>query len=364
MIDPIAKLHSPAGTLLSVYVNKRAPATRASLVEMLKPLRTVSRGRGLDKSIRNDCDRIIDTTARIDADTASAVALFASHADGIFEYLPLTETVEDVAVIGPRPYLRPLRAQPRPMRVGILVAGSSRARTYLSSGGVLNELGEELTTDPGKDNFGGFGGREEHRNRARADDLSTKLWRQAGRRLLEAHQDQPLELVVIGGHDEAFDLIADQLHAYLQQLAQGRIPLDPRSLSRAELKSMVAGVIAAQRSQSEELLLERLLGEVDGGGAAVAGLAAVLTACNAHAIDHMVVAGPYAKEGVLCDACGWLGRSGSECPVCGTALFGTGDVIAAAMDATVEAGGRVSIVGMASRLDAVGVAALTRFNLK
>ena len=364
MIDPIAKLHSPAGTLLSVYVNRRIPATRAALSEMLKPLRTVTRGRGSDKSIRTDCDRIIETAARIDADTAPAVALFASHADGIFEYLPLTGPVEDGATVGPRPHMRPLRAQPRPMRVGVLVADSNRTRTYVSSGGVLSELGEELSTDPGKDNYGGFGGLEEHRNRARADELSAKLWRQAGRRLLEAHQDQPLEMIVIGGHDEAFDPIADQLHAYLQQLPKGRIQVDPRTLSRAELAGMTGDVIARQRRRGEEALLERLLSDVDADGAAVSGVTAVLNACNAHAVDQIVIAGPYAKEGVLCDGCGWLGRTGSECPVCGAGLFAIDDVISAAMDATVEAGGRVAVVGVASRLDAVGVAAFTRFKLE
>lgn len=364
MIDPIAKLHSPDGTLLSVYANRRAPATRAALVELLKPLRSGDRARSHQKSIRTDSARMIEMAARIDSGAAPAVALFASHADGILEYQPLTDPVaEDVAMIGPRPYLRPLRAQPRPLRVGILIADSNKARTYLSAGGVLSEIGEELTTDPGKDNYGGFAGLEEHHNRARADEISAKLWRHAGRRLLEAHQDQPLEMIVIGGHDEAFDLIAAEQHAYLHNLPQGRVQVDPGTLSRAELTNLVATAISAQRHRTEVELLDRLIDEVDAGGAAVSGLSGVLNACNAHAIDHLVVAGPFSKEGVLCDACGWLGRTGPQCPVCGSTLYEVSDVVSAAMDAAVEAGGRVSIVSVASRLDAVGVAAFTRFNV-
>lgn len=168
-------------------------------------------------------------------------------------------------------------------------------------------------------------------------------------------------MVVIGGHDEDFDLISDQLHAYLQHLPQERIAVDPRTLARAELSNLVAAEINLQRTRQEEGLLERLLGEVDGHGLAVAGLAAVLEASNAHAVDHLVVAGRYAKEGVMCDNCGWLARTGSECPVCRSGLFAVDDVISAAMDTTVETGGRVTIVSVASRLDAVGVAALTRF---
>ncbi len=109
--------------------------------------------------------------------------------------------------------------------------------------------------------------------------------------------------------------------------------------------------------------MERVMGEVEAGGQAVAGLAPLLEACNAHAVDHMVVAGPFAKSGVQCDQCGWLGRMGTACPVCGSPLFEVSDVVAAAMEATVEAGGKVSIVSVASRLDAQGVAALTRFTI-
>lgn len=364
MIDPIAKLHSPNGTLLSVFVNRRAPATRAVLVDLLKGIRSAERAeRAAEKSIRFDCDRIIDSAARIDAEQAPAVAFFASQEDGIFEYLPLTGAVEDTAVVGTRPLLRPLRAQPRPMRAGVLIADGARAQTYLSSGGELHDLGDGLEVDPGKDNFAGFAGYEEHRIRSRADELSNKLWRQAGRRLLDAHQDQALELVVIGSHEELFDLIAAQMHAYLQDLPQGRIVVDPHTLTRAELSDMVAAEIDQARVASEEQLLERVMGELDGGGQAVAGLAPLLEACNAHAVDHLVVAGPYAKPGVQCDQCGWLGRSGATCPVCGSQLFDVADVVAAAMEATVEAGGKVTIVSVASRLDAQGVAAMTRFSI-
>ncbi len=363
MIDPIAKLHSPTGSLVSVYVSRRPPATRAALVDMLKPMRNSHLARPIDKSIRADAERIVELAGRIEADTAPAAAVFASHCDGIFEYLPLTGHVDDIAAVGPRPHLRPLRAQPRPMRVGVLVADSSRARTYLMTGGGFHELGEEMTADRGKDNYGGFAGYEEQRNRSRADEISTHLWRDAGRRLFEAHQDQPLEMLAVGGHEEAFDAMACQLHAYLQDLPQGRIVLDPHTLTRSELIEMVGEEMQLERTRRQEELLGRVLAEVARGGEAVSGLADVLGACNAHAVGHLVVAGPYAKPGVICDACGWLSRTGAECPVCGSETFEIDDVVSAAMDATVEAGGKVDIVSVASPLDASGVGALLRFRL-
>lgn len=363
MIDPIAKLHSPSGSLISTYVTRRPPATRAVLVDLLKPLRKSHLPRSVDKSLRNDIDRIVDLASRIESDSAPAAAIFASHQDGIFEYLPLTGEVDDTAVVGPRPHLRPLRAQPRPMRVGVIVADMTKARTYLLSGGGFHELGHELEIDRGKDNYGGFAGYEENRNRARADEASTHMWREAGRRLLETHQDQPLEMVIIGGHEEMFDPLASQLHAYLRALPQGRLAVDPHTLRRSDLIQQASDVARRESLRREEQLLERLLAEAARGGAAVLGLSDVLRACNAHAVDDLVVAGPYAKPGVICDSCGWLGRSEAECPVCGTATFAIADVVAAAMDATVEAGGKVDIVSVATPLDASGVGSLLRFPL-
>lgn len=363
MTDPISKLHSPTGTLLSVYVNRRPPATRAALVDLVRSLPSAPADRTAEKALKVDIARVVDLAGRIDSEASPAVAVFASHADGIFEYLALTHPVDETAAIGPRPLMRPLRARPRPYRAGVVVADTTTARTHLSTGGGFHEIGDELTVDHGKDNYGGFGGYEEHRTRARADELSAKLWRQAGRRLLEAHQDQPLDLIVVGGHEEMLDAIAAQFHAYLQALPSGQVVMDPRSLTDLDLASAVAVEVDRQRGRRAQALLDRLLAEVDRDGDAVTGLAPVLAACNVRAVDHLLVSGPYCKPGVVCDSCGWLGRTGSECPVCATLVFAVADVVSAAMDATVEAGGRVDIVDIASRLDADGVGALLRFPL-
>src|SRR5690606_27731453 len=106
VIDSIAKLHSPAGSLVSVYVNRRPQATAAALVDLLKPLRNSHHDHDVDKSIKVDADRLIDLAGRIEVETAPAVAIFASHIDGIFEYQPLTSPVDDVATVGPRAFTR------------------------------------------------------------------------------------------------------------------------------------------------------------------------------------------------------------------------------------------------------------------
>lgn len=360
MIDPIAKLRSATGSLLSVYVNRRPPATRAALSQLLKDLRHSTDD---DRSTRTDISRILDMAPEIERSGAPATAIFASHRDGIFEVLPLAHTVDEVAAIGPRPHLRPLRAEPRPLRVGVLVADAGHARTYLANGGGLREIGQALTADRGKENFGGFAGYEEQRIRARAEEVSAAMWRQAGRRLLDEHRDQPLELLLLVGREEDFDSIAAALHPYLQELSQARVRADIRTLTAAELVDHVSREMEKDRTRRHEELTAHLLAEAGRDGAAVLGVAPVLDACNAHAVEHLVVAGPFAKPGFLCDGCGHLSRAEDECPVCRQATFPISDILSAAMDATVEAGGKVDVVTVASPLDAAGAGALLRFRM-
>ena len=73
-------------------------------------------------------------------------------------------------------------------------------------------------------------------------------------------------------------------------------------------------------------------------GLGVLGLAQVLSACNAQAVDTLVIAGnssARAPSATPVDSA----RSGSRCPVCGSTMFQVDDIVAAAMEATVAAGG-------------------------
>jgi peptide chain release factor subunit 1 len=106
-----------------------------------------------------------------------------------------------------------------------------------------------------------------------------------------------------------------------------------------------------------------LLDTAGAGGAAVLGLSDVLKAANARAIDRLIVAGSYAKEGAVCDGCGWLSRNGSECPVCGSQTRRTDDVVDEIIEATIGESGDVLQVSIASPLDQQAIGAVLRFPL-
>lgn len=334
------------------------------LSDLLKPVRQQAESQGgtIRKSVRADLDRIHDLADQLENDVAPAYAIFASDADGVFLLEPLTHSVPDVSCLGPRPYLRPLRAAPRPMRVGAIVGDRVMTRVFVGSDGLVEELAV-LDAEIGKPNFGGFGGYEEHNVRAHAEEETTRMWKEAGTRLMERHLDRPLDYLVVGGHDETVEDIGRTLHPYLAHLERATFPANPQTLTPASLRSQVAELEGEVRKRRQAAMADQLCNTARGGGLAVLGLAEALQACNALAVDSLVVAGSFTRPGVMCNQCGFLARSGDICPICSASLFPVEDVVAAAMDATVASGGTVHQIEVASPLDVEGVGAVTRFQV-
>lgn len=364
--DPIAELRSPEGALISMYVERPSPGGFSALIsELGRDVRDVARTRDrvVQKSVEADIHRIREEADRFEVEAVPAYAVFASSVNAIFQIKPLAHPVTSRSTLGSRPYLRPLRAEPRPSRTAILVADRAGARVFVGYDGVIAELGQPLTADSGKANFGGFAGYEEHTVRGRADGVATRLWREAGQRLLESHQETPFGSILIGCHEEALDDIRNQLHPYLRNLPNGTFPVSPSEVSIQRLRREVDEQSRSIREEREIVLVSDLLASASRGTGAVVGLADTLRVANVQGISDLVVAGSFSRPGVLCPGCGFLGRDGSACEVCGTGLHEVADVVASLIDATVEAGGLVHQVVIGSALDRDGVGALTRFDI-
>jgi peptide subunit release factor 1 (eRF1) len=364
LADPIAELRSPSGSLISVYLGRPSPGgMTALLTDLLRPVREAaeSKERSVQKSVRADAERIHDHAERLEGDAAPAYAIFASDRDGLFTVEALAHKVPNVSSLGPRPYLRPLRAAPKELRAGVIVADRSQARVFVVCGELIDEVRSPLIADIGKANYGGFSGYEEHGVRGRADEVSTRMWRQAGATLLEKHQVRPFDYLAIGGHGEIVEEIGRTLHPYLDRVDRVTFHTGPQTLSLPTLRVELAGGADEVRRRRESALAERVCHTAWSDGLGVLGLAPVLSACNTLAVDTLVVAGEFRRPGSICNSCGFLARSGNPCPVCGSTMFQVDDIVAAAMEATVASGGRTHQIVVSSPLDAHGVGALTRF---
>lgn len=335
----------------------------AALSDLVKSLR--DHGDGLPHiqrmSLRSDLERVRELADDLEAESAPGYAVFASRIDGVFVVEALTHPVAPVSTVGPRPYLRPLRAAPRSLRAGILIADRTTARAMVSTGGLVDDLGPELRADIGKPNYGGFGGYDEHTVRARAEEETSRIWREAGSRLLEAHQERHFDYLAIGGHEEALEEISRHLHPYLARLHRAAFTASPGALTPAFIRARIAELDVEVRFESQQAIAGRVCDTAWSGGTAVLGLAGAIQAANAQAVETLVIAGEFTRPGVVCGNCGFMARAGETCPVCSSVMFEVEDVVAAVMDAVVDAGGAVIQTEIATPLDSEGIGALTRF---
>lgn len=362
--DRIADLRSRSGSLISLYASRPSPGGFGALLsDLTKSIRerSMAMDRAVQKSVRNDAERIHNLADQLEFDSAPGFAVFASDLDGTFVLEPLDYPAPNVSTIGPRPYLRPLRAAPRPLRSGILVADRTLARTFTALEGIVDELKDPIDADIGNRSWGGFSGYEELTVRARADEVTAKLWREAGERLLDSHMRKSFDYLAIGGQEEIIEEIGRTLHPYLARLPRATFNLNPQAVGLPSLRAEVAAMDRQMRRYRQSALAGRVCDTAWSGGLALLGLQEVIDAANAQAIDTLVVAGPFTRPGSICDACGHLVRSGSTCPICGESLFAVDDIVGAVMESVVNAGGMVSQISVASPLDRHGVGALTRF---
>jgi peptide chain release factor subunit 1 len=229
-------------------------------------------------------------------------------------------------------------------------------------GETMTEIGK-FETDLGKPDYGGFHGYEEHTASRRADEDTARMWKEASGLALESHQERPVHLVVVAGHKHDLDQFVALLHPYLHQAHVEKITVDPRTAGDADLLDRVRQLESGVRRSRDEIAIRSVLEGAHQGRPVARGTVSVLTAANLGAVEKLVVSGPFAKPGVQCPACGWLARSGEHCPTCEVPFESVDDVIGAAAERVLDHGGAFRQVGLASALDADGVAALLRFPL-
>ena len=157
--------------------------------------------------------------------------------------------------------------------------------------------------------------------------------------VLEEHQRKAFDYLAIGSHEETVEEIARSLHPYLARLQRTSFVASPVGLSARDLRAEMALLDVEVRRDRQKALAGRVCDTAWSGGNGVVGLGATLEAVNTHAIETLVVAGPFTRDGSMCNECGHLSRNEGTCRVCNSAMFPVHDIVGAVMDATVAAGG-------------------------
>jgi peptide subunit release factor 1 (eRF1) len=278
--------------------------------------------------------------------------------------IPVRAALENLVVVGDRPFLGPLTAalaDAPPMLVVFVDAESARLIPVLDA-----RPGEEIRLDsdvPGHHRRGGWAQLalahyqrhiEERRDR-HLDAVAAAL---GG--LVEKHR---LERIVIAGSRESAGAFRRVLPATVAARVAGVVS-GQRHEPADELVARAAELISRVADQEVEAAVDGLLTEAAKHGHAAASLEGVLEAVQRGAVDRLYLMRGFREPGRACTACAALQPGdAATCRVCrqATAAVELGETMATR---TIAAGGTVTMVHAHAALGAIGgVAARLRFAL-
>jgi hypothetical protein len=361
----------PADTpVVSVYLNTRwvdehqRERVRIFLKQRLREAHDARRAAAADLDwIGAQGRALID---RVAFEDASGVALFACHAGGVREVLPVRVAFEDTFVVDARPFLRPLAraAEETPSALVVFVDGESARLVPLNTTGPEAEVVLE-TPVTGRHAAGGWAALAQSRYQ----------------RHIEAQREQHLQAVAAAisgwsaGDDAGRIVLAGEprmvtaLRRHLPERVAARVVATiagTRWEAGTALAARAAERLALSAAERESREVDVVLGEAakagGAGGASVAGVGAALEAVNREAVRQLYVLASFRETGAACTACAALQRGFHfACAFCGKPTH-TVELGEEMVKRVVGAGGVVTTVERHAGLaDRGGVAARLRY---
>jgi peptide subunit release factor 1 (eRF1) len=272
-----------------------------------------------------------------------SVAIFACAKLRLLETIPLRGHVRDRAVIGTRPYIRPLLAElQRCPCYAVAVVDRRHAWLFRVSGETITPEDHVQSQTVGSKKFGGWHGFQSYRNDQRARKLARQHYAAAGAALANLMGEGSCGLIVVGGHEPDTSDFAGGLPAALRERVAGTFVIDPHTMTPARVRQLTDDVVANWEDQREQRLASALAEQA--GSMTAIGVDACLAAANQHAIQLLVVRDDEVRPGFSCERCGALAVSGGRCVGCGGPTRPVGDVIEELAVRVTEEGGSVHSV--------------------
>jgi hypothetical protein len=369
-IARLSKLEMTGAPVVSAYLNTRwtdehqRERTRLFVKGELRRAREGGLTEGLATAldwVEAEAEAVVSQASHADA---QGVALFACPGLGLREVIPVRAALENLVVVGDRPFLGPLvaaLADAPPILVVFVDAESARLIPVLDA-----RPGEEIRLDsdvPGHHRRGGWAQLalahyqrhiEERRDR-HLDAVAEVL---GG--LVEKHG---LERIVIAGSQDSTGAFRRVLPATVAARVAGVVS-GQRHEPADELVARAAELIGRVADQEVEAAVDGLLTVAAKDGHAAASLEGVLEAVQRGAVDRLYLLRDFREPGRACTACAALQPGdAATCRLCrqATAAVELGETM---VTRTIAAGGAVTMVHAHAALGAMGgVAARLRFAL-
>jgi peptide chain release factor subunit 1 len=324
-------------------------------------LKSVLRDHAGNHSVCKDLKRMEDhVRGGIDRSHVRGLAMFSCSAHGFWKVVELPVAVRSQVVVNHTPAVRQLETVlDEYERFGVLLADKQRARMFVYELGELIDSSELFEQLP----------RQEDDGRAvRKDGVRDHVAAHAHAHLRHAAdvaftmlKDDGYERLIIGAADEIGNELEALLHPYVKErvVARCHVRVDA---SAEEIRQAALEVEAEVERQREADAVARLRDAVGSGVRGVAGLDDTLRALVERRVDVLLVSSTFAAPGWRCGGCGWIGRRGRTCGVCGAAMHEVADVVEEAIEEALAQACEVEVCIGNADLDVLGqIGALLRY---
>ena len=218
--------------------------------------------------------------------SSNGLALFACDAAGLFEAFQLDVRLDDLIVVSDRPHLYPLaRVLDQFPRYVAVLADTNHARIFVFSTGRQER---EVEVEGRRTHQTKVGGWSQARYQRHVEHIHLHHVKELVDVLDRLVRDEQIEQVVLAGDEVVIPLIREQLPKHLDDRILDVIRLDQRTPAH-EVLAATLDVLREKDAESDEEVVEQLLGEYRRGGLAVVGVEPTLSALRQGQVDTLVL---------------------------------------------------------------------------
>ena len=348
----LAGLRSPRGKVLSLFLNldpsdlptakDRSSAVGSLLDEAHRRVEAAAAALPHDArvALERDAERAREylRSQRSWAQGAHALAIFSAGGGDVFEVVKLARPVEQRVVVDDTPWIEPLAHQlPGPV-VLVVLLDRRRARFLHGPADALVELAAVQDDVHGQHDQGGWS--QARYQRGIEKEVHDHL-RHTARLTMAVQRRRGFDRLAVGATAELMPAFEAELAGDLRRRLLGRFDIDAEAANREAVMSAVGPLVEDMARRRAQEAIERLVARTDGGGAAVSGLAGVLTSLTERRVETLLYAEGFSAPGAHCPSCGWLGTPAERCPVDGAATEPRANVLDDAVEAALRQGAEV-----------------------